>query len=96
MDFLSKIKKLKPVFFEWKKDVPPRFHFKDEPEAGLIAQEVEEVFPELVVTNPDGYKAIRYGWIPMYLLQAIQEQQKLIEELQKKIDELSRLGQDLG
>lgn len=55
---------------------------------GLIAQEVEQVFPELVKTDTiTGLKAIDYnGMIPV-LLQCIKEQQKRIESLEKSINE---------
>ncbi|MEI6280842.1 MAG: tail fiber domain-containing protein, partial [bacterium] len=40
---------------------------------GLIAQEVEQVAPELVVTSSDGYKAVKYGDIQWLTVAAIQE-----------------------
>lgn len=53
------------------------FSFRDDPEhnatLGLIAQEVENIAPELVVTNDDGYKAVRYGALPWLMLEALQE-----------------------
>jgi hypothetical protein len=73
---------------------PKRFVFKKEPDrglTGLIAQEVEKVAPELVVTNEDGYKAIKYGDIQWLMLQVIQEQQKQIEELKSEIEELKKV-----
>ena len=82
MDFLDKIRRLRPVAFEWRKDTPKELKLPaGDPQVGLVAQEVEEIFPEMVITRPDGYKEIRYGWLPIYLLRAIQEQQKIIEEL---------------
>jgi len=55
---------------------------------GLIAQELEKVFPELVSvpTSESGYYAVNYnGMIPV-LLEAIKEQQIQIEKLQTKVD----------
>lgn len=50
---------------------------------GLVAQEVEPIFPEWVVDRDDGYKSIRYGLnISMHMLRAIQEQQEQIKALQ--------------
>jgi len=77
---------------------PKRFVFKKEPSqelTGLIAQEVEKVAPELVVTNEDGYKAIKYGDIQWLMLQVIQEQQKQIEELKSEIEELKKVSKYL-
>lgn len=86
MTFLEKIKQLRPVSFYWNELAKQKLKFGDEKQIGLIAQEVEQIFPELVVNkNKHGFKSIRYDWLPVLLLKAIQEQQKLIEELQKRI-----------
>lgn len=46
---------------------------------GLIAQEVEPIFPEWVVEMDGGYKGIRYGLnLEMHILRAIQELQEQI------------------
>ena len=56
----------------------------------MIAQQVEEVAPEIVETRKDGYKAIRYEKINALLVGAIQEQQKKIEFLEKRLESLER------
>lgn len=90
MDFLAKIRKLRPVFFKWRKNEFPQFNFEDGAQVGLIAQELEKVFPELVCEGKEGFKEIKYGWLPFYLLQAIIEQQKEIEKLKKEVRILKR------
>lgn len=63
---------------------------------GLIAQEVEEVIPQVVYTlesDPDKMKSVAYQNIVALLIEAIKEQQKQIEDLKTSIDELkSQLG----
>jgi len=54
------------------------------PSLGVIAQEVEEVLPELVKTDSDGMKSVAYGNMVGLLIEAIKEQQKQIEELKNK------------
>ena len=51
---------------------------------GFIAQELEVAFPELVVTNEDGTKAVKYQNTVAVLFEAIKEQQKQINELKNK------------
>jgi hypothetical protein len=53
----------------------------DKPSVGLIAQDVEKVLPELVETSGDGTKSVSYGNIIGVLIEAIKEQQKLIDQL---------------
>ncbi|MBO4601844.1 MAG: hypothetical protein J5651_01625 [Salinivirgaceae bacterium] len=45
------------------------------------AQEVEEIFPELVQTDPKGFKSVDYTKLTPVLIEAIKEQQKEIDEL---------------
>jgi hypothetical protein len=54
---------------------------------GVIAQDVEKVFPELVGEN-EGYKTTNYiGLIPV-LIEAVKEQQQMIDELKTQIKQL--------
>jgi uncharacterized protein (DUF342 family) len=59
----------------------------DRTEFGVIAQDVEKVFPELVGEN-EGYKTTNYiGLIPV-LIEALKDQQKIIEQQNKNLEEL--------
>lgn len=50
-------------------------------QVGVLAQEVEKGYPELVSTDKDGYKAVNYVQLTPHLLEAIKEQQQQIEAL---------------
>lgn len=52
---------------------------------GIIAQEVEKVLPEAVSTNEEGIKSVAYGNMVGLLIEAIKEQQKQIDSLNKII-----------
>ena len=52
---------------------------------GVIAQEIEEVLPEVVEERENGYKAVKYQKIVPLLIEAIKDQQKQINELKKII-----------
>ena len=56
--------------------------------SGVIAQELEKVAPELV-NNDNEYKGVAYGNLTGYLIEAIKEQQKQIEDLQAQIKNIS-------
>jgi len=52
---------------------------------GVIAQELEEIFPSMIDEDKEGTKGVKYSvFVPM-LIKAIQEQQAQIEELKLKI-----------
>ena len=53
--------------------------------AGVIAQEIEKAFPEVVFQNPDGTKAVSYSNIVSVLIEAMKEQQNQIDELKAKL-----------
>jgi len=64
----------------------------DRVDLGMVAQEVEEIFPRLVFTNPvDGYKGIHYDKFSSILTKAIQEQQAIIESIQTELDAKSSI-----
>lgn len=82
-DILDKVLQLKPTRFTLKNDIDKK------EQIGFIAQEVEEVFPEFVVSLTDKDKEetkyLDYMKLTSILCKAIQEQQKKIEELEAKI-----------
>ncbi|MDR1678942.1 MAG: tail fiber domain-containing protein [Prevotellaceae bacterium] len=59
---------------------------------GLIAQEVEEVVPEVVRTTPKGSKTIAYSELVGLLIEAMKEQQVQIEKQQEQIKQLAKLS----
>ncbi len=82
-DPLEKILKLNGVTFNWKNG--------GNESVGLTAQNVEKVFPELVNTDNAGMKSVEYGNLVAPLIEAMKEQQKMIENQQKEIDALKAL-----
>jgi len=53
---------------------------------GFIAQEVEDIFPDLVSVSDEGYKLISYSNFSVVAIKAIQEQQGEIELLKQQIE----------
>ncbi|HOP00070.1 MAG TPA: tail fiber domain-containing protein [Bacteroidales bacterium] len=71
-----------------KADDPRHFNFPSGKQIGLIAQDVEKVIPELVMTDPEGIKSVDYIKMVPLLIEAIKEQQKQIESQNRKIEQL--------
>ena len=51
---------------------------------GVIAQEIQEVLPQVVHEQEDGMLGVSYGNIVALLIEAIKEQQKQIDELKNR------------
>ncbi len=79
---IDKFLNLRPVTFYWNQDKPrdPNLQY------GLIAQEVEALFPELVNTGVDSLqtKSVNYQALHALSLKVIQSQQAEIDALKKK------------
>ena len=85
---LEKLNSVRFVNFKWKADP------KSPVQMGVIAQELEKIFPDLVVEDDDAvgtgetYKSVSYGKLNLIAIKAIQEQQALIETLEAKVKAL--------
>jgi hypothetical protein len=79
---LDAIQQLNGYTYNWKDDANP-----DE-QIGLLAQELQKVYPQLVKENDKGILAVNYSGMVPVLLTAIKEQQQQIEELKKLVQQL--------
>lgn len=77
---VDNIKKLKSVSYKWKS----KSLKGDKKTFGLLAQDLEKVYPDMVLTNDSGVKAIYYDELIAVLIEVAKEQQTLIEGLQEK------------
>jgi hypothetical protein len=68
---LEKILKIRGVSYNWRSEEFPEKHFNDRRQIGVIAQEVERQFPEVVDTNKDGFKSVNYPALIAPLLEAV-------------------------
>ena len=93
---LNAVSSLRPVHYDWRTDEFPDRHFSANRSYGLIAQEVEQVLPELVVTGKDGYKAVDYTKLPLLAIQAIRELKSENDALQARLAELERMVKELA
>lgn len=85
---LDKVMQLNGLYYNWKQEQFPEREFTDERQIGVIAQEVEALFPEIVLTGDDGYKSVDYGKLTPILLEAIKEQQAIIEAMKTETNQL--------
>lgn len=85
---LEKVLNLQGVNYDWRIDEFPDKHFNEGQQIGFIAQEIEEVLPIVVKTDQEGYKSVDYSRLTPVLVEAVKEQQKIIDAQQAEINEL--------
>jgi hypothetical protein len=83
---LEKLDKIRGISFEWNERYASLGRATGHREIGVIAQEVEAVFPELVTSWGDArYRAIDYGRLTAVLVEAIKQLKEEIEALKHSI-----------
>lgn len=89
-DALSKVRKLRGVSFDWKDS--------GRHDIGLIAEDTGKIVPEVVTYEENGVnaKGIDYGHLVGLIVEAVKEQQRMIEEQRKEIQELKAAAKILA
>ena len=89
---LAKLKQLHGISFKYKNPMEKTGSTfeSDRKRIGLLAQDVEKVFPEAVCTQDDGNKSIIYGDLVAVLISAFNEMQDSMEVKTTQIEELRR------
>ena len=85
---LTKILKIGGYEFDWISNV--ELHGHEGHDVGVIAQEIEEILPELVQTRESGYKAVKYDKLVALLIEGIKEQQIQIDNLKAEIEQIKK------
>ena len=77
---LDKVKQLRGVEYD-RIDSEEKYH-----QFGVIAQEVEKIYPDMVSEGEDGMKTMSYTQLIPVLIEAIKEQQQQIDDLKKLLN----------
>ncbi len=86
---LDKVTDLQPVTFSMRVDEFPEYGFGFGTSYGLIAQEVEQIFPHLVDTDERGFKRVSYGpELTMLSISAIKELHAKVKSIETSIEDL--------
>ncbi len=84
---LDKVQRLRGVTFHWKDG-------RAGETMGFIAQEVEQVAPQVVDTSNDHY-SMAYAPLTALLVEAVKEQQQLIDQQQQRMEAMQKENADL-
>ena len=83
---LYKLSKVGGYTFDWN-DKQETYEGHD---VGVIAQEIEEVLPEVVMTRGSGFKAVKYEKIVPLLIESIKELKQEVDDIKQKCDCLNK------
>ena len=94
---LDSVCQLRGVTFEWSRQGHPDELVRAGRQIGFIAQEVEQVLPELVGQDQKGIRAVSYSHMVPVLVEAIKEQRQRTEQIAvEKETEIQALKQELA
>jgi len=91
---ISKLLMLDGVYFDW--DHSKSAASSDKSSVGVLAQDVEKVFPELVKDGPEGFKAVNYNGLIPVLIEAVKAQQAENTSLQEQLKQQEELIMELS
>jgi len=92
---LELVRKIHGTKYHFNQEAFPDRNFAGGLQYGFIAQELEQVIPEVTVLNSDGYYAVNYTMLIPVLTEAIKEQDKTVTELRNELAELRSQLNDL-
>ncbi len=87
MSVLDKLKGLRFVTYNWNETAAEKYSYGTEAtQYGLIADEVEKLFPELIHTDDKGYKTLDYSTLSLYGLNGIHELAGIADQSASMVD----------
>ncbi len=83
------------LHYDWKVEEFKENNFTKDRQIGFIAQEIEEIFPEMAQTDAKVYNSVDYGRLTPVLVEAIKELKTPNDELKSKNVELELISQKM-
>jgi len=87
---LETVARLRGVTFMWRTEEYPSRYLDSKRHHGFLSQEMEDVLPDLVEHDHEGYGMIRYQELTALLVEALKEQQGEIASLRERIQGLEK------
>jgi len=89
-DVLDRLVTLNAYHFYWNQENEFSKGMSPDLQVGLLAQDVEKIFPELVKTDPSGYKSLDYLKMIPLVIEALKEQGITIESQRTELEEMRK------
>ena len=91
---LERLRGLRGMTWRWGTRASRRM--REAPQMGVVAQDVEKVFPGLVTTGRDGYKRVNYVGLIGPLIEAVKELDERLSRIEAKLDQRSEAAESPG
>lgn len=89
--YLEALASLTPVTYTWNEDAAERYGKSlNVANLGLIAQDVEDSFPEIVSRNDDGFRQVDFRALPFYIIEAMKELWAKVQGHDERIEDLEQ------
>lgn len=82
------LSKVDGVYYDWKTKDYPKRNFSDQEQIGVIAQQLEKQFPQVVHVDDEGYRSVAYDKLVPVLIEAIKELNQELNNSESKIKAL--------
>jgi len=92
---LEIIEAINGYYYDWNDKAQNLYKFSDKKQIGLMAQELEKVLPLIVAVSPKGYKSVNYSKLTPVLVEAIKEQNSLMQKLEERVQKLEESNESL-
>lgn len=89
--YLEALTALAPVRYTWNEEAAERYgKSMNVANLGLIAQDVEDSFPELVSRNEDNFRQVDFRALPFYIIEAMKELWAKVQGIDERVEDLER------
>ncbi len=87
-DALNKLTSLDGVYYYWRKNEFPEMKLSSRREMGIIAQEVEKIFPEAIFKDKKGFRSVAYSMLIAPIIESIKALKEMVFGHEEKIKRL--------
>ena len=89
-DAMTGVLSLNTYTYDYKTEEFPENDFSNQNQIGVMAQDVEKVFPQAVKVDSKGMKHVNYSMLTPILLEAVKDLHEKLETQQKTIEDLKK------
>lgn len=87
---LDRLTSLDGIAYNWDNSFRPKMNLGNKPQLGVIAQQVEKVFPQAVTTDKNGIKTVAYNMLIAPIIESIKDIKRMLLKQNSEIEALKK------